>query len=133
MRGRLLIGASKNEGLNGTFSGSYAALQLFAASMAVPIGEEKEEAVRRYVEDNADRGRIDESLFEAYLPLALSFRDGLRAFHASHPDVPSFTIPKEEFKWSENETGAEVFPDLHVKVVKEIVSTGGKVRVFKSP
>eukprot|EP00518_Triparma_eleuthera_P016015 CAMPEP_0197547510 /NCGR_PEP_ID=MMETSP1320-20131121/1852_1 /TAXON_ID=91990 /ORGANISM="Bolidomonas sp., Strain RCC2347" /LENGTH=429 /DNA_ID=CAMNT_0043107329 /DNA_START=255 /DNA_END=1541 /DNA_ORIENTATION=- len=128
MRGRLLIGASKNEGLNGTFSGSYAALQLFTASMAVPIGEEKEEeAIKRFVEGNADRGCIDESLFEAYLPLALSFRDGLRAFHASHPDVPSFTIPKEEFKWSENETGAEVFPDLHVKVVKEIVSTGGKL------
>ncbi|GMH73132.1 hypothetical protein TrST_g7044, partial [Triparma strigata] len=138
LRGRLLLGRSLNEGLNGTFSGSYTALMCYEAAMGLEgssnekVSEANEETVTEYIRDHAvaststaasDRDAVDPALLSAYTPHVL-------AFLKSPLPVPNFTIPHAEFKWSKNIPSpsgelSQVFPDLFIKVVNEIIGTGG--------
>jgi len=103
LTGRLLIGKGKNEGVNGTFSGGKRELDLYCYALG----------------GNLDTGdsRVDEFL--------ATFKE-LNELEAS-VCIPPFIMPYAEFKWSENDTGAHVFPDTYIKVVDEIVSSGGKL------
>lgn len=138
LRGRLLLGRSLNEGLNGTFSGSYTALMCYEAAMGLEgssnekVSEANEETVTEYIRGHAvaststaasDRDAVDPALLSSYIPHVL-------AFLKSPLPVPNFTIPHAEFKWSKNIPSpsgelSQVFPDLFIKVVNEIIGTGG--------
>ena len=104
LTGRLLIGKGKCEGVNGTFSGGKQELDLYCHALG----------------GKSDTGdaRVDAFLAEFKL---------LNELENNTISIPHFTIPYGEFKWSENDTGAHVFPDTYIKVVDEIVSSGGKL------
>ncbi len=125
-RGRLLLGASLSEGLNGTFSGSQEALCTYCASM-------HHENLPKFADvlDVIKRNRSSEeyeSLNQAILQEFYS--SAVVPYFKAVSSLPfTVTIPFVEFKWSLNTTSprSEVFPDLYVKVVSEIVSTGGRL------
>jgi predicted sulfurtransferase len=113
--GRILIGCSKTEGLNGTLAGSYDDVRAFTIAL---LGA-----------DSADdlRGCVP-SVQQA----VQRFWKESRSFFASigEPEL-TFESPGD-FKWSTVSVAAnndELFPDLRIKLVSELISTGG---VFSS-
>ncbi|GMI52113.1 hypothetical protein ScalyP_jg5613 [Parmales sp. scaly parma] len=99
LTGRLLIGCGPSEGLNGTLAGSPSSISTYTSLL---------------------------SLSPPPPPFA--------SFFLSHPSIPPFSIPPSSFKYSshinininKNINDNNLFPDLHIRVVKEIISSGGK-------
>ena len=108
LRGRLLIGGGQSEGLNGTFSGCKAHLDIYVAVMSNTW---------------SNNGCAVES--GGLLEAVGAYEEGIA--HLRKAGLCEFHIPPSEFKWSENKTKADIFPDLNIKVVDEIVGTGGKL------
>lgn len=113
--GRILLGKSRNEGMNGTLSGSQGALEAYIIAM---LGRER-------FHHPSSKTSEEEAVTEGFLE---SFWDANELF-SQRAQVPTFTMDWEDFKWSRGEGDKNIFPDLYVKVVKEIIGTGG---VFSS-
>ena len=138
-RGRILLGCSSNEGVNGTFSGSLLSLSLFAAVFGIELSlikpSSSDDDVEALITDALSENAVPNlNLAEKSLPVLLApcvaFLRALQTFHSSpSTSFPPFLIPCTEFKWSENTTvpQTEVFPDLYLKLVAEIVGSGGKL------
>jgi len=93
LTGRLLIGCGPSEGLNGTLAGSPSSISTYTSLL---------------------------SLSPPPPPFA--------SFFLSHPSIPPFSIPPSSFKYSshinininKNINDNNLFPDLHIRVVKEV-------------
>ncbi|GMI23144.1 hypothetical protein TeGR_g13366 [Tetraparma gracilis] len=134
LRGRLLLGQSTQEGVNGTFSGAYAALCCYAAALGAPLAavdpDDPLPAVTAHLSAAVDATLLPDLLpaLSPHLPALRAWFSSLRAFHARDPEpFEAFEVPFGEFKWSVNTTEPrrEIFPDCYIKVVKEIVGSGG--------
>ena len=114
LSGRILIGQSSDaEGINGTLAGRKADLDAYVNCM---LGVATDE-----VADDPARRRAVES-----------FRDASGDFFRRVGVEPLVFADAADFKWSsagDVGDGEGLFPDLNVKIVKEIISTGG---VFSS-
>lgn len=117
LTGRILLGMSNDaEGINGTLAGM----------------EEDVVACTR-----ALLGRRGKSSFDGH-HLEGAYRDILETFWQSSEEFASIaSVPplyldtEEDFKWSTVTSSQDLFPDLNIKLVKEIISTGGKLSSVK--
>ena len=114
--GRILLGKSRNEGINGTLSGSEDALNAFIVAM---LGRNQ---------FHHQPSKVLEAIDEEFLAAIESFWDSNESF-AQNAQVSTFTVDSwEDFKWSEcrgKRENKHIFPDLYVKVVEELIGTGG--------
>ncbi len=117
LKGRILVGLSNNEGINGTLAGSKEDLDAYVNCM---LGKDSSL-------DDTHRG----DAVNKFRQISKQFFDGLK--------VPELLLDSpNDFKWSShspdtaskekvdgNNNNDEWFPDLNIKIVKEIISTGG--------
>ncbi len=113
LSGRVLIGLSDNaEGLNGTLAGNKEDVLCYTYAM---LGK------TWCIENNKlpDEGSSLRDVMEDFFTECEEFSK------LANIPVPTIDSP-EDFKWSSSDGSDEVlFPDLQIKLVKEIVSTGG--------
>ena len=111
LTGRILLGMSTDaEGINGTLAGRKA--DVVACTLALLKKRES-------IENEAHR-----SILETFWQQSEEF-----ARIASVP--PLYLDTPEDFKWSTVQSAEPLFPDLNIKLVKEIISTGGKLSSVK--
>ena len=117
LKGRILIGCSdKSEGINGTLAGSYDNVRMFTYAL---LGKEyvnsQEISISNDTMDGADS--VTSSILTAFWIDCQSFAD--------LAGVPVLTMESsEDFKWSKSNEES-LFPDLNIKLVKEVIGTGG--------
>ena len=121
LRGRLLIGYGDNEGLNGTFGGSAEAIESYVCAMGGASSSE----------GSSEGSSRTEATVQATVqaPFASAVAEFLAAVdrHFSSNGINHFKITRQEFKYSRTDQSVEnVFPDLFLRVVPEIISTGGR-------
>ena len=110
LKGRILLGCSENEGINGTLAGEQHNVRAFTCALLGP----------RHVQQHHNRSTFDEATSQ----LLQEFWEKSREF-ARAAGVPLLTMDSpDDFKWSST-TQHDLFPDLVVKLVKEIIATGG--------
>ena len=117
LRGRILVGCSDDgEGINGTLAGSYANVRAFTYAL---LGKEY------YTRVQCDEPLSTEHQSDQSTILNRFWQD-CQAF-ADAANVPVLTMSSpEDFKWSKSTLPhTELFPDLFIKLVKEMISTGG--------
>ena len=109
LEGRILVGCNENrsEGINGTLSGSMENVQTFVHAMC------------QYPERTSTT-----TLSTAHHLLVQSFWKQCKQFYAAAMCEPLVMTPAE-FKWSSSKTEGNLFPDLNIKLVKELIGTGG--------
>jgi len=121
LKGRILIGLSNNgEGINGTLAGAKDDLDAYVNCM---LGRDCSSDDRHH---NGPQTRRD--AVKAFRQESKQFFNGL--------NVPELLLDSpNDFKWSsyspdaaskdDADTDEQWFPDLNIKIVKEIISTGG--------
>lgn len=120
LTGRVLIGLSKDgEGINGTLAGMKEEVDAYVTCMLG--GDFRCDAMTEAGDDDEDnnwRRRRDS---------VLAFRDTSKQFF-HRLNCPELLLDSpDDFKWSSdiNECNEDWFPDLNIKIVKEIISSGG--------
>jgi predicted sulfurtransferase/23S rRNA-/tRNA-specific pseudouridylate synthase len=107
LSGRILVGSSRSEGINGNLAGSYTNLRAFTCAL---LGDA----------DNLSKECDAESknAVEKFWAQTKEFFDGIgeQDLRMSSPD---------DFKWSCSSQVEPLFPDLNIKVVPELIGTGG--------
>ena len=115
LNGRILIGCSdKSEGINGTLAGNHDNVRLFTYAL---LGKD-------YLDTQLSNVNLDTknaSILSTFWVECKTFaeRAGVKALTMQSPD---------DFKWSKSNEKS-LFPDLNIKLVKEVIGTGG---VFSS-
>jgi predicted sulfurtransferase len=111
LKGRILLGCSETEGINGTLAGTQHNVRAFTYALLGP---------QWYVQQHYDRTTLDEVTSQ----LLQQFWEQSREF-SQRAGVPVLTMNSpDDFKFSST-TQHDLFPDLVVKLVKEIIGTGG--------
>lgn len=100
LTGRILVGLGQNEGINGTLAGTYDNVNDFCQTL---IGDQ--ESCRN--REACDNFNTESSLFF----------EGI--------GVEPLRMASEDFKWSRSSQSEPLFPDLNIKLVKELISSGG--------
>ena len=112
LTGRVLLGLSADaEGTNGTLSGDKDDV---AACARILLGRDR-------------CGELD----TRYSDCAAAFFTSCERFAVAAGVPPPYFDGAEDFKWSAAGGSGEIFPDLNVKVVKEVISTGRKLSTVK--
>lgn len=115
LEGRILVGCNEHqsEGINGTLSGSMENVQMFVHAMC------------HYSPDDSSTNNAARiiSLPEEYKLMAETFWKQCQKFYAAAKCEPLIMNPVE-FKWSSSAAEGNLFPDLNVKLVKELIGTG---------
>jgi predicted sulfurtransferase/23S rRNA-/tRNA-specific pseudouridylate synthase len=111
LTGRILVAASLNEGLNGTLAGSFDSVKAF--TVALMMGQNGSPSV---VSNDDQSSKLSNAIDAFQNTSRLFFKD---------LGVPELFMKPEEFKWSNSTTNEPLFPDLNVKLVKELIGTGG--------
>ena len=115
LTGRILLGMSTDaEGINGTLAGrreDVVACTLALQGRAADAGSRPPDGVTN---------EAHQSILETFWQKSEEF-----ARVASVP--PLYLDTPEDFKWSTVQSSVPLFPDLNIKLVKEIIATGGKL------
>ncbi|KAL7446479.1 hypothetical protein ACHAXH_008357 [Discostella pseudostelligera] len=124
LTGRILIGLSNDsEGINGTLAGSKEDLDAYVMCMlgadVTTIASVVDQRRKEYIQ--AFRNASEQ--FFAKLNLPQLFLDSPNDFKWSSWSPPSSS--SKDFESSSREGDENWFPDLHIKIVKEIISSGG--------
>ena len=125
--GRILLGLSNDaEGINGTLSGNKANVLAFVVAM---LGYE------RYAEKRCSEEEM-EAMTPARTTFVTAFWEQADQFaRAASLEKPPCMDSPEDFKWStvtiRNYDNERLFPDLNIKIVSEIISTGGVLSAIK--
>lgn len=106
LQGRILVGCNEHqsEGINGTLSGATTNVKAFVDAMC-----------------NFEQQTIDSS--ESNNTAVQDFWEKCRDFYQRAKCGPLIMTPSE-FKWSSSNE-KDLFPDLNIKVVNELIGTGG--------
>lgn len=109
LRGRILVGVSETEGLNGTLAGSEEGVRAFTFAL---------------LHDTESLTKLSDALIEP----VYRFWDESKIFFEKI-DKPQLKMNSpDDFKWSTSSAKLEVlFPDLNIKLVSELIGTGGKL------
>lgn len=104
------VGCSKTEGINGTLAGAESDVRAFTAAL-LPVPDAKD-------------GQQEEQV-----PACVhSFRTSAKEFFASIGEDVLLMDSPDDFKWSSLSSSSKetaVFPDLHIRLVAELIGTGG--------
>jgi predicted sulfurtransferase len=108
LQGRILVGCNEHqsEGINGTLSGPTDTVKAFVGAMC-----------------NYQQPTIDRSASDKNASAVQTFWECCRVFYESAQCGPVIMTPSE-FKWSSS-TEKDLFPDLNIKLVNELIGTGG--------
>ena len=112
LKGRILVGCSKTEGLNGTLSGTYSRVEAFTLALLHDTNRVS----------NLKNGELQSTI--------ANFWNASRDFFDSiQEDELIFDTPSD-FKWSNSNSSVErkmepLFPDLNIKLTKELIGSGG--------
>ena len=112
LKGRILVGCSDNsEGVNGTLAGTHLHVRAFTYAM---LGETH---VNQLSSPPTQQTR---TVLETFWSACQEF--------ARQAHVPVLRVDSpEDFKWSKSTVSKDVlFPDLNIKLVKEMIGTGGE-------
>lgn len=110
LKGRILVGCSQTEGLNGTLAGRHEDVRAFTLALL-----------------HAQQQPADDDNGPAYIQLAKEefWKESEAFFRLIEEPELRFDSP-DEFKWSSCASQIdELFPDLHIKLVSELIGTGG--------
>jgi predicted sulfurtransferase/23S rRNA-/tRNA-specific pseudouridylate synthase len=137
LKGRILVGCSehRSEGINGTLSGTKANLEIFVKALG------KHNNKRNNNNNNVSSPNNTTNTKAETESAAVStteeeawnrFRTDCEAFYRS-ANCPPLEMEESEFKWSEldhhntgdNNNDNKLFPDLNIKIVNELIGTGG--------
>ena len=131
LTGRVLLGMSDNaEGINGTLAGSKVDIICYTHTMLGRKFCQQNDILKMYQREstanNTSNNGITTTNNVNRLTIMEKFFDACEQFAKdAKVDIPYLDSP-EDFKWSSAEDSNEdLFPDLQIKLVKEIVSTGG--------
>jgi predicted sulfurtransferase len=107
LHGRILVGSSRSEGINGNLAGSYTSVRAFTYALLGDAGNLSKEC------DEESKHAV-----EKFWAQSKEFFDGIgeQDLRMSSPD---------DFKWSCSSQVEPLFPDLNIKVVPELIGTGG--------
>jgi len=120
LTGRVLIGQSENEGLNGTLAGEKEHVLNYTFAL---MG--KQWCFDNHPFQNVKVGEGAEQEGFQYHSILNKFWEACGHFsEIANVPIPQIDSP-DDFKWSSVETDQTMFPDLQIKLVKEIISTGG--------
>ena len=108
LKGRILVGCSKTEGLNGTLSGTHYNVTAFTWAML----KDAEKA-------NGLSPEMSSWVNEFW-------SESKEFFDSIQEDELVFKSPND-FKWSSSEKADALFPDLNIKLTKELIGSGGKM------
>lgn len=112
VQGRILVGCSTNEGINGTLSSEHVS-RLLAFTYAL-----MDPSIQR---DTKDLSSMEHQAVQ-------QFRSQSRAFFDLIQQPVLLMKSPNDFKWSTTTTtsdSAPIFPDLNIKLVSELIGTGG--------
>ncbi len=119
LRGRILLGMSTDaEGINGTLAGrkeDVVACTLALLGRAADVGSRPPDGVTN----------------EAHQSMLETFWQKNEEFARAASVPPLYLDTPEDFKWSAVQSSEPLFPDLNIKLVKEIIATGGKLSSVK--
>ena len=128
LKGRILVGCNpqQSEGINGTLSSkSLENLQLFGIALQYHqpnIEKEEFEALLPSNVISASCSTEQDDFFE----ILSSFWKSCQDFYEQASCTKPLTIDETELKWSvSSDTTADLFPDLNVKMVAELIGSGG--------
>jgi UPF0176 protein len=107
--GRILVG---QEGINGTLAGSRDNLRLFARAL---IRNEKLELSLM----DGEGSHVKELVVQMFQRESKAFFERI--------GQSELTMQAEDFKWSCTDINERLFPDLNIKLVKELIGTGGSM------
>ena len=113
LRGRILVGCNEHqsEGINGTLSGRYDDVQTFTEALIQNKGW-------------IDSFQTQQQQQHSYSSIVNQFWDDCQLFYQK-AGCPPLIMKETEFKWSSTTTLEDLFPDLNIKLVKEMIGTGG--------
>jgi predicted sulfurtransferase len=118
LTGRILLGMSTDaEGINGTLAGRKE--DVVACTLAL-LGKGAGGT------DSSPSGGIAN---EAHQCILETFWQKSEEFARMASVPPLYLETPEDFKWSTVQSSGPLFPDLNIKLVKEIISTGGKLKI----
>jgi predicted sulfurtransferase len=111
LTGRILVGCSATEGINGTLAGRYENVRAFTRALL------KEQ-------QHSDNNNDDDP---SYMKQATGdFWKASEAFFQSIGEPELCFDSPDDFKWSScSNRNDELFPDLNIKLVSELIGTGG--------
>ncbi|KAL3941925.1 MAG: hypothetical protein SGBAC_003781, partial [Bacillariaceae sp.] len=118
LEGRILVGCNEHqsEGINGTLSGSMENVQTFVHAMCQYHPPES---------SSSSSTSATPTLSTEHQSVVQIFWKECQQFYANAKCEPLIMTPVE-FKWSSKiETEGNLFPDLNIKLVKELIGTGG--------
>jgi predicted sulfurtransferase len=107
LSGRILVGASRSEGINGNLAGSYMSVRAFTYALLGDADNLSKEC------DAESKHAVDKFWGQTKQFFLVIGEQDLRM---SSPD---------DFKWSCSSQVEPLFPDLNIKVVPELIGTGG--------
>jgi hypothetical protein len=140
LRGRLLIGSSINEGVNGSFSGDILSLNVYIHSNCLEysdvltwyrssvLSSRLYDVISNFIKVNYKSFVIDDGVLREYILMLHDYYVALINYHNDSntnetmnnytKTFTPFTIQYNEFKWSDNTTvpRRHIFPDLNIKV-----------------
>ncbi|CAJ1934961.1 unnamed protein product [Cylindrotheca closterium] len=116
LEGRILVGCNEHqsEGINGTLSGSMENVQTFVHAMCQYPFESA----------TANNKTTGTPILTEHPSLVQTFWKQCQQFYANAKCEP-LIMTSAEFKWSSSKNESNLFPDLNIKVVKELIGTGG--------
>ena len=130
LTGRILVGSSRTEGLNGTLAGASPDVRTFTAALCGSDGNTVQNESGAKDESQPTQATTSAAAHEALLRFRIESRD---FFHSIN--TPELQMEPSDFKWSvvvAAEAAAtitpdrnELFPDLRVKLVSELIGSGG--------
>jgi UPF0176 protein len=112
LKGRILVAHSESEGINGTVAGEYRNVRAFTYAL---LGETKMEAHQN----------PNDLLDDSHLQILKEFWKRSDAFFAKIGQATLEMNSPDDFKWSRSSGSDPLFPDLNIKLVKELIGTGG--------
>lgn len=132
LQGRILIGCSKtSEGINGTLSNmNYVSVLFFTYALL----HDENSLQKHYDQHNHndyqnDISNINENISTYKIAVETYWKQTKKFFQFIGEPELMIESP-EDFKWSTttvttNDNDAQLFPDLNIKLVKELIGTGG--------
>lgn len=113
LKGRILVGHSESEGINGTLAGDDEKnVRAFTYAL---LGEQRTQNI-------PDAKEILDSRRKEIIQTF--WKDSRGFFEKIGKPVLEMNSP-EDFKWSRSQGSDPLFPDLNIKLVKELIGTGG--------
>jgi len=110
LSGRILVGASRSEGINGTLAGNYADVRAFTYAL---LG------------DRVKLGDDDKDCSPAIVQAVRTFWTQSKEFFDGIGEQELRMDSPDDFKWSCSTQIEPLFPDLNIKIVREVIGTGG--------